>query len=199
MQSSDLEKLHAVLAVEPRTTAQVAISCKWSLDAAFANLVELEGQGLVARASSRPINSAAVQWRLVSGVALTVAIERAAKEDGPAPAAEPDAPAPAWAATADAQPRRRVTKAAASASEALNPYEAPTQAGESAPDHDAAAERQRRFEAKGNFWLGFVAGIVVGPIAYLLTTSSAPQTNRGASWGAATQFTAFVVWRVILG
>lgn len=192
MQTSDLQKLHAALAVESRTTAQIAISCKWSLDAAFTNLVELEKQGLVARTSSRPLNAAAVQWRLVSAVALTVAIERAAKDQGPEPPAEPGPPA--WSAATEAQPQPRTTP---TASNDVNPYEAPAPVSTSAPPDDAAEERQRRFEATGNFWLGFAAGIFVGPIAYMMTTSSAPQTNRGASWGAAIQFTFFLAWRIL--
>lgn len=80
-----------------------------------------------------------------------------------------------------------------------NPYEAPAKPSASEIETPEALERQKRFEAKGHFWLGFVAGLFLGPIAYLLTTSSAPRTNKGASWGAFTLIMLFIVWRVLLG
>jgi hypothetical protein len=193
--SERLEKLHAALAVEARTTAQLAIACKWSLDAAFAKLVELERLGIVARDSSRPINSAALKWRLVSAAALTTAIERASGEQRLQPSAEPESRA--WGDSTEPELVSQETTRSAPADD-INPYEAPAEVAPKPPEDIAQIERQRRFDAKGNFWLGFAAGIVVGPIAYILTTSSAPQTNKGASWGAATQFTLFVIWRVVL-
>ena len=123
-------------------------------------------------------------------------IEKAATQDEPPGSGEPDARAQAWAATTEPRPKPR-TKAAR-ASDDVNPYEAPAKTGEAAAEYDAHLERQKRFEAKGHFWLGFVAGLFIGPIAYLLTTSSGPQTNRGASWGAAIQFTFFMSWRFLL-
>jgi hypothetical protein len=193
VQPETLEKLRTALAVEARTTAQLAIACKWSLDAAYASLVELEGLGVVARDSRRPINAAAIKWRLGSAAALTATIARAAGEKSPPPMAEPDAPS--W--TGGAEPALQKTTRPAEGDD-VNPYEAPTEPAQTATDDTAQIERQKRFESKGHFWLGFAAGIVLGPIAYLLTTSSAPQTNKGASFGAATQFTFFVIWRLAL-
>jgi hypothetical protein len=200
MTADHLKKVQTALAAAPRTTAQLAIACKWTLDTAFANMVALEQEGLVARDSARPVNSAAVMWRLTSADALTAAIEQAAEQECAMPP-QPEAPsAPAWAASTDA-PKSvpRSTKRAVPVDDGTNPYQAPAPTETNATENDALVERQKRFEAKGNFWLGFVAGVFIGPIAYLLTTSSAPQTNRGASWGAATQIVVFVGWRLLLG
>ncbi|NUP14022.1 MAG: hypothetical protein HOW73_48935 [Polyangiaceae bacterium] len=64
----ELERVRVSLATGTKTTAQLAIDCKWALPEASAKLHELEVEGLIARVTppEEALNAYTVEWRAVS-------------------------------------------------------------------------------------------------------------------------------------